>query len=735
MIDSEKFLEHLIRKNIIQFVGVPDSLLKNFCKLIESKFPGKEHLITANEGNAIGYAAGYYLATKQIPLVYFQNSGLGNTINPLNSLIDKTVYNIPMILMIGWRGEPEVKDAVQHIKQGNTTVSTLNALGINYTILEKDDSAAIRQLDNAIEEVKKSSQPYALLVKKDSFSKVIESNNGDAYTLTREEAIGIVSQAFSDEKFRFISTTGKISRELNEFEDKNQINGKSFFNIGAMGHVSSIALAVAEHSDKTIVCLDGDGSMIMHLGSVCVIGSRSPDNLIHVVLNNESHESVGGQPTAASTTNLAKITESAGYARSVTVSTKDELLSILDLEKNSDGLRFIEIKVKKGSRKDLGRPSKVPDYYLKEFITKLSQNKLESFDDVKSLVKNKKVFLVTGKDSFAASGGKKKLNFLEGNENVVHFNDFSSNPKIEDIKIGIELYRSQNPDMVIAIGGGSVMDVAKSINILAHNNVNPESIIKKESKVINHGKPLIAIPTTIGSGSESTHFSVVYIDSLKYSLASPCMLPNYYLLDGSLTLNLPKNIAASSGMDTFNQALESYWSVQSSALSRCYAKEALQLAVNYLEQTVNNPTVENRSKLLHAANLAGKAINISKTTAPHALSYYITNKFGIPHGHATALTIGRFYEYNSSVVNINDLRGENYVKNIFKELNLILGVNSGTEGKHKINQLMLSIGLEHNMQKLGIMEIDEICQSVNLERLGNNPLKIDPLKLKKIISG
>jgi len=308
---------------------------------------------------------------------------------------------------------------------------------------------------------------------------------------------------------------------------------------------------------------------------------------------------------------------------------------------------------------------------------------------------------------------------------VVHFDDFAINPNIADIERGISLFRKHPIDMVVAVGGGSVMDIAKSINVLASHEGALEAFVTGKKKITHYGKTLIAIPTTSGTGSEATHFAVAYINKQKYSLASPYMLPSVAIVDPILTYQLPPAIAASTGMDAFGQAMESYWSTQSTDESKSYAREAILLIVKNLVTTVKTSNKNAKTAMSRAAHLAGKAINISKTTASHAMSYPITSYFGIPHGHAVGLTLSRLMLYNDDVTeeNLADSRGVEYVKRTMSEVYSMLDVSGKEAAAKVVNNLLEEIGLATKLSELGIYESDftRIISEISEERAGNNP--------------
>lgn len=361
MIRPSFFYQELASYGINFYTGVPDSLLKNLCAYVTDH--AQHHIIAANEGGAMGIAAGHYLATGQIPVVYMQNSGEGNIINPLASLVDKEVYNIPVLLVIGWRGKPGIHDEPQHVKQGKVTTSLLEAMGIPYAVLAKEEDKASIQIKNAIESMQKTKECYALIIEKDTFDNyqlsAVSSNL--ELSLSREEAIRIVAYAIG-QKDVIVSTTGMISRELFEYRTMNgQTHERDFLTVGSMGHASQIALGIAlEKQSRHVWCFDGDGAAIMHLGGLAIVASKEPKNYIHVIFNNGAHDSVGGQPTVGLDIDLPAIAKAVGYKVAISVSSREELEKQLKSFSNVEGPILLEVRVKKGNRKDLGRPTTTP---------------------------------------------------------------------------------------------------------------------------------------------------------------------------------------------------------------------------------------------------------------------------------------------------------------------------------------------------------------------------------------
>jgi len=378
LIEAAYFYNKLVESGVGFFSGVPDSLLKDFCAYITdhcdtNHFEKQNHIIAVNEGAAVGLACGYHLATGRIPLVYMQNSGIGNAVNPLLSLADNEVYRIPLLLVIGWRGEPGVHDEPQHIKQGKVTCSLFESMGIPYAILEKDENSVNSQIETCLKTISETGSPYALVIRKDTFAPyTLQKKEEHNAVMTREEAIEEIAACRSG---IIVSTTGMISRELYELRDKtNAGHARDFLTVGSMGHASSIALSIAlQKPELQVTCLDGDGAALMHMGALAAIGTQKPRNYCHIVLNNGAHDSVGGQPTIAPFIDMPAVARACGYLKVYQVKTKKELKKVL--AKKNDGLTFIEVKVKKGARKDLGRPKSTPQENKAAFMKFIGEQK------------------------------------------------------------------------------------------------------------------------------------------------------------------------------------------------------------------------------------------------------------------------------------------------------------------------------------------------------------------------
>lgn len=373
MVSVEKVYRTFLANGVDFFTGVPDSLLKNICAYITDNVSERQHIIAANEGTAIGIAAGHYLASGKLPLVYMQNSGLGNAVNPLLSLADEKVYSLPIILMIGWRGEPGIKDEPQHKKQGEVTLDLLNAMQIPFVILDTEEYEALAQIHDIVVSARNKSIPHAIIVRKDLFGKYkLQHELKNSYPLSREEALQLVMNHLTETDV-VVSTTGKLSRELFEYrETKRQEHGHDFLTVGSMGHSSSISLGIALANPlKRVFCLDGDGAFIMHMGAITNIASLSPKNYFHILFNNGSHESVGGQPTLGFQLDIPTIAKACGYRAAFSVVTEEELHEALQNIVTMEGPILLELKVKIASRNDLGRPTATPVENKIEFMKNL----------------------------------------------------------------------------------------------------------------------------------------------------------------------------------------------------------------------------------------------------------------------------------------------------------------------------------------------------------------------------
>ena len=376
MIRAEQLYDHLGREGISFYTGVPDSLLKNFLQYVQDHTAGEQHIITANEGLALALASGYYLQSGKLPLVYLQNSGLGNLVNPLSSLADQEMYGVPMILLIGWRGEPGIPDEPQHRKMGAITVPLLEVLRVPVFKLDQQSSDPLQIVSTAIQTAREKQNPVALLLSADIFEKVKYEKTTIPATLSlqRESVIRELIKTLSGDE-TVICTTGKSGRE---FDEQNKAAGnkikKYFLSVGAMGHASHIALGIHLQNPSKTILIDGDGALLMHMGALPTISHFANKNFIHLLINNGCHESVGGQPTEAFRVDCTAIARASGYQHTFLILNEQELNHWLQNSLSSSDTQFVEIRTNAISRPDLGRPAGDPKDWKNDFMSHLTND-------------------------------------------------------------------------------------------------------------------------------------------------------------------------------------------------------------------------------------------------------------------------------------------------------------------------------------------------------------------------
>lgn len=375
MIDPARFVGNLREQGVTMYTGVPDSLLKQLGSHIMAVLPREQHVIAANEGGAVAIAMGHYLRTGSPAAVYLQNSGIGNTINPLLSLADPDVYGIPMLVIVGWRGQPGVKDEPQHIKQGRVMEALLDAIELPWSVLPRDPGAAETTTAAAVKVAIDRSSPYVVLVERDTFSDAngslppVSAMDGLA---SREDALISMADAVGSEAI-IVSTTGMLSRELFEHRERTGKSGeRDFLTVGGMGHASSIALGIAmRETEREVWCFDGDGALLMHLGGLTVIADHAPPTFFHVIFNNGVHDSVGGQPTSVNVVDVAATARALGYRHASSINDLALVSDAVAELRRHGGPALLELKVRPGNRPGIGRPTRTPAESKRAFMTAL----------------------------------------------------------------------------------------------------------------------------------------------------------------------------------------------------------------------------------------------------------------------------------------------------------------------------------------------------------------------------
>ncbi len=369
MIDPKLYLDTLFDEGVSFFAGVPDSLLKDFCACVTASVKKEDHVITSNEGAAIGLAIGRHIGSGELPMVYLQNSGLGNIVNPLLSLASPQVYGIPMLILLGWRGEPGVKDEPQHVHQGSAMIDMLDSMNVPSIILSNDFEEASKQTKNAARQSKKLSAPIALIARKGIFKDYEIDKVKSNMEMKREDAI-IEAINSIEPNAAVISTTGMASRELFEYRALKEMgHSRDFLTVGGMGHANQIGLGLASSQpNRPVYCFDGDGAALMHMGSLAIIGQSRRDNFIHILINNGVHGSVGGQPTVGFEIDFCKIAEACGYSYTAKIKKRNKIKEAIEKSRQIKGPCFIEIQTSPENKKNIGRPTSTPKENKEELI-------------------------------------------------------------------------------------------------------------------------------------------------------------------------------------------------------------------------------------------------------------------------------------------------------------------------------------------------------------------------------
>jgi phosphonopyruvate decarboxylase len=376
MIDPAHFIDHLRGHGVSLYTGVPDSLLKQLNAYIMAELPREQHVIAANEGAAVAIAMGHYLRTGAPAMVYLQNSGIGNTINPLLSLADPDVYGTPMVIVVGWRGQPGVKDEPQHVKQGRIMEGLLDALDLPWAVLPHEPAAAEATMAEAVKTAMDASTPYVVLVEKGTFADFVAEPPAPRSEArpSREEALVAMADAVGPDAI-IVSTTGMLSRELFEYREREGLPAeRDFLTVGGMGHACSIALGISmREPEREVWCFDGDGAFLMHLGSLAVIADHAPASYFHVVFNNGVHDSVGGQPTSISAVDIAATARALGYRYAASTSDLDSISEAVARLRAAGGPALLELKVRPGNRPGIGRPTRTPAESKQAFMAALRE--------------------------------------------------------------------------------------------------------------------------------------------------------------------------------------------------------------------------------------------------------------------------------------------------------------------------------------------------------------------------
>lgn len=713
---EKRILNQLFKHKVKNIVGVPDSTLQGFVSEVELD-PRFESHISTNECEAISIAMGQYLGSGVPSLVYLQNSGFGKTIHPFTSLLHPDVYHIPIILMIGWRGHPEFNDEPQHKPIGKLLPNFLKDLGIASWELSASVLETEKIINLGLNEVFEKKSAVAFLIPPDLFTKkdgnpsqiknkfklvnneyLNEPNAKVSLNrLTRKDVVSKVVEMYDsyykNPKPIFASTTGLCSRELFEIQKQNE-KILTYYNIGGMGCVSSIALGISMTQKNREVCvLDGDGALLMQMGTLASLGSIAPINLTHILIDNECHESTGGQETVSRQINLSLIAEACGYRWRRYVETEEEMTKAIVESFSQNQLKWIHVKCKKNAiNNQVGRPDKAPEEMIQELYKNIQNSKsmdesslfLESLKE-KVTLNNKCKTLIIYSPSFKNFYPKRWntiINLLSEAQVLEYSSHLLNWEDIESIQLKLKEY-----NQIVAIGGGTVMDLSKILRS------------KKKERI-----KLIVIPTTFGTGAEITPFATYYNDKVKQSEESIYGPPDEVVCSPEFYKTLTQRQLKIQLLDILGHSIESITSNQKTIKSETYSLKALLLINPYLKLNDLKLTQEDCLNLYWAGHFAGLAISDSKTNLGHALSYYLTAFHNLEHGLSVGFLLPIVLKYLKSKIEENE--AYQCIPSSYEFLQLLENWGLINEIKEKIkNKISIPNWVEYSLKQPRIKNI------------------------------
>lgn len=750
-ISPEEFFTTLREQSIGPFIGVPCSLIKSLIAYAADHPSAVELVNPAHESHALAIAAGAHLGDPEgrLPMVFLQNSGFGNIVNPLTSL--HQIYEIPALLLVTWRSEEGYgTDAPEHWIVGRDMEAYFSAFHLPYRILSPEtwrrDLAAMK--DEAVA----SRKPAVLCARKGLFeSYQTRSLPGASYPMSSQEAVSTVKETLRGAVF--LSTTGMISRE-----SAHAVLSPDFYMMGSMGLISAIAEGCSRHTRDLVVTFDGDGALMMHMGLLPYIASRQPRNFLHVVIDNESYSSTGSQPTVSPRVDFAAMALACGYRHGLAVEGRSELAVALADIPALDGPILLAIKVRSGNDHGIARVSdhytcpEVADRFRQRLLAtaggrpyhmptrwRFAPGSLDALPSLDGVRAARSIALFTGRKSLAASGVLDRVRaLLAGKE--IHLFSTGSEPGLEDLQAVVPRLAASAAELVLAIGGGSVIDLAKAAAFCVRQDAGPAEVLEALPAEPRDALPLVAVPTTAGSGSEVTPFAVVWDkkQKKKRSLFHPSLFPVEALVDPDLTLSLPPDVTAESGIDAFVQACEAYFNRNHNPVSDHHALRAVSTLTEALPAVVQNPGDRAaRHRVMRGSLEAGLAFSNTRTAACHSLSYPMTLHFGVPHGQAVALTLAEILPLNAEALAegaAGDSPAEARRRN--QAFCAALGAETIPRAAETIRQLLRDCGLATRLSEVGIgaADLDLLAaEGIAPERMGNNPHPLTGDSLQQLL--
>jgi phosphonopyruvate decarboxylase len=737
MIGSADLCGGLLDRGLKTFTGVPCSHLGGPIEYLTER---RMYVPAPNEGSALAFAAGSELAGQRAA-VLLQNSGLGNLINPLTSLL--LPFEIPVLALISLRGWPEpVSDEPQHSVIGPATMPILELLGVDHWLLPESVAELPEVLDR-IDECHAEGRPAALLVPRGAISKAATPSDPPAWT-TSEALRGLLPLLADHALF---AATGYIAREVFAAADRDDV----FYMQGAMGHALSLALgAAAAQPTRAIGVIDGEGAVLMHMGATSTAGALAPSNLLHVIVDNHSYESTGGQASVSGTVDWVALARSVGYRSAFSCADPAELEGVARAALSASGPVALVLEVDPavaGAPPPRATSALDPRQVTIRFSSAITDGKargtaparrrhqtihchtgaIDRLGPTLRALGAESVLLVASEGALERTGALGRLDDFTTHR----FDAFEPNPKVEEGRAAAALAERHRVDAVVGIGGASTLDVAKLARLLPSADSAFDAALSGEEAALREPAPrLVLVPTTAGPGAEVTQFATVYAGERKRSLDHPRARADVVLVDSDLLHTCPGDLFAACALDGLAQSIESVLSVRSTVRSRQLALAALPAFVAILPQ-IDRPSPRTLREASEASVAIGQAINISRTTAGHAFSYPTTIHHGVPHGVASALHLTWLIPYLVGRLDqhCRDPRGSDFVHDRLAELGPPLGAGSEAEIGRRIAELIGSAGISPRLADHGIAARDVgvlVAEALGSDRAANSPVAVDP---------
>jgi len=748
LIGADEFAAEVVSRGFGVVAGVPCSYLAGPIKHLTDR---GRYIPAANEGAALAIACGAAAGGTRAAVIA-QNSGFGNLVNPLTSL--QATYRIPLLVFMTLRGWPDpAGDEPQHAVMGGITHRMIDLIGIRHWTLQPSPGSLRDALDGATTELVARRCAFILVPKATVAGPGPGAAGRSGAGLTRTQAVDAVLSGVRG--LPIVSTTGYTSRTLFARSDRPE----HFYMQGSMGHAAAFALGLATQRRGNVVVLDGDGAALMHLGTMSTVGAAAPANLVHVILDNGAYESTGLQPTTSATTDFRLIAQAAGYASAAACDRAEEVATALTTALTTAGPHLIVVRVR--ATADAAPPRATshitaPDIYQRFSSTVTESRGGGTLREGRVPGEGPDVIFGTGAlarlrgeiaryqpgrilvVASAARAQAAGLRMILAGRDVQVFSGFTPNPTLDQILAGCGVRDRWSPDLIVGLGGGSAMDVAKAVRLLPAGR-EPALACLRDGPAAGYpgrltGTPLILVPTTAGTGSEVTQFATLFDRRKKLSLDHQAVLADLVIVDPAMAAGCPLPVASSCAMDALCHAVESLWAISSTPASAGDASAALSGLRTFLDMRLDHLTLPDWEQLSTAALSAGTAINVTRTTAAHAFAYHLTTHFGIPHGVSCLINLSWLFDYNRDHVytSCSDPRGSDYVNDQLNDIAKLLRTDPDEVSARLLDLLSRNewptrlrgygIGAEHVP--------DIVTAGLSYGRSRGNPVRLDPVAMK-----